>query len=82
VRRLAEQHCAGGRTEDVRIERREIQVAGDSAYELAWYSESSRRQEEAFRMQARHFILWKREGDNSWRVQRYLYNVSGAEPLP
>jgi uncharacterized protein (TIGR02246 family) len=82
IRELAQVRFASGRSEDFKIERREIEVVGDSAYELAWFSETDRRPGQSFRMQGRHFILWKRGSDEAWRVQRYLYNYSGAEPLP
>jgi uncharacterized protein (TIGR02246 family) len=82
VRELAQQRFASGRINDFKIHRREIQVIGDSAYELAWYSETDRRQEQPFRLQGRHFILWKRGSDKVWRVHRYLYNFSDAAPLP
>ncbi|HEY8131700.1 MAG TPA: SgcJ/EcaC family oxidoreductase [Thermoanaerobaculia bacterium] len=82
VRELAQRRFTSGRINDLKIHRREIQVIGDSAYELAWYSETDRRQEQSFRLQGRHFILWKRGSDKVWRVHRYLYNFSDATPLP
>lgn len=82
VRELARKRFAGGRTEAVNVARREIEIVGDSAYELAWYAETDRREEQSLRMQGRHFILWKRGTDDAWRVHRYLYNFSSAEPVP
>ncbi|HEX6176938.1 MAG TPA: DUF4440 domain-containing protein [Thermoanaerobaculia bacterium] len=82
VRDLAQRRFAGATIEDFKIHRREIDVAGDSAYELAWYSEIDRRKDQAFRMEGRYFILWSRSSDNVWRVQRFLYSFSDAAPLP
>lgn len=79
---LAQQRFEGDPTEEIKIVRRDIQAAGDTAYELAWYSETDRRPDQSFRLQGRQFILWKLERDNVWRVQRYLYSFSGARPVP
>ena len=78
VQELARKRFAGGATEDFRVHRRETEVVGDSAYELAWFSETSK----THRLQGRHFILWRRGSDEVWRVQRYFYNFSDAAPLP
>ena len=80
IRELAQKRFAGGRTDDFVVHRREIQFVDDAAYELAWFSETNRRQDHAFRMEGRHFILWKRGSDGRWRVHRYLYNFSDARP--
>lgn len=77
VRELAQQMFASGPTRDFKHERREVDVAGDSGYEPGWFSETTR----THRMHGRHFILWKRGGDNVWRVHRYHYNFAGAEPI-
>jgi uncharacterized protein (TIGR02246 family) len=82
VRTLAEKHFGGARVEDLKIREREIRVSEDYAYELAWYSETSRGEEQSFRLEGRQFIIWKRGSDNAWRVQRYLYNFAGARPVP
>jgi uncharacterized protein (TIGR02246 family) len=81
IQALAQKRFAGGRTDDFTVRRREIQVQGDAAHELAWFSEIDRRQEQAFRMEGRHFILWKRGSDGRWRVHRYLYNFADARPV-
>jgi uncharacterized protein (TIGR02246 family) len=78
----ARRRFEGNKTEDVKIHRRDIKVAGDQAYELCWYAETNRQDDQGFRMEARHFILWTRGADNVWRAQRYLYNFAAAEPLP
>ena len=79
---LAQRRFAGATVEDFVLQRREIDVAGDSAYELAWYSEIDRRKEQAFRMSGRYFVHWQRGSDGVWRVRRFLYNFSDASPLP
>lgn len=78
VRELAQKRFASGPTKNFKIHRRETDVIGDSAYELAWFSETT----ESHHMQGRHFILWKRGGDAMWRVHRYHYNFSAATPVP
>ena len=64
---MAQKAFAAGPSRDFKIQRREIDVAGDSAYELTWFSETTKRHH----MQGRHFILWKRGPDSVWRVHRY-----------
>jgi uncharacterized protein (TIGR02246 family) len=81
VRELLEQRFAGGRTFDLVVHRREIEVTGDSANELAWYSESHQAQGQTMRMDGRYLLVWQRGGDGAWRVHRYLYNFSGATPV-
>ncbi|MBW3670089.1 MAG: SgcJ/EcaC family oxidoreductase [Acidobacteria bacterium] len=79
VRELAQKRFAGARSSDLVIHRREIQVLGDSASELAWFSETSPSGDH--RMEGRHLIVWKRGTDDVWRVHRYLYSFSDAKPL-
>lgn len=81
VRALLEQRFAGGRTFDFVVHRREIDVSGDSANELAWYSESHQAQGQTMRMDGRYLLVWRRGGDGVWRAHRYLYNFSGATPV-
>jgi len=78
---LAQQRFEGDPIEEIKILRRDIQAAGDTAYELAWFSETSRRPDQAFRYKGRQLIVWKLERDNVWRVQRYLYSFSDARPV-
>lgn len=80
VRTLATKRFEGSKAEDIKILKRDVRVTEDMAYELAWFSEISRR-DQAMRLQGRQFIVWKRGSDGAWRVQRYLYNFSAAEPL-
>lgn len=82
IRKLTEKRFAAAKTTDFKVQRREIQVMGGSAYELGWYSEIHRGEDEPMRLQARYLIVWKREGDRVWRVHRNLYNLSAAEPVP
>jgi uncharacterized protein (TIGR02246 family) len=79
VRELAQKRFARARSSDFAIHRREIQVLGDSANELAWFSETSPSGDD--RMEGRHSIVWKRGSDQVWRVHRYLYSFSDAKPL-
>ena len=81
IRDLAQKRFAGGRTDEFRILQRDIEVAGDSAWEVASFSEADRRPSQSFRMKGRHLIHWKRGSDGVWRVHRYLYNFSDATPL-
>ena len=80
IQELAQKRFASGRTTDFELVRRDIEVAGDNAYELGWYAETDRRQDQAFRMQGRYAIVWKRVA-GTWRVHRFLYNFSDARPL-
>src|SRR5256885_342392 len=80
IRELAQQRFASARTTDFKVQRREIQLIGDSAYELAWYSETHRGQDQSLQLQGRYLIVWKRGSDKLWRVHRNLYNFSGATP--
>ncbi|HEX7708613.1 MAG TPA: SgcJ/EcaC family oxidoreductase [Thermoanaerobaculia bacterium] len=77
VRELAEKRFAAGPSKDFKVNRRETDVVGDSAYELTWFSETGSHHH----MQGRHFILWKRGDDEMWRVHRYHYNFSDATPI-
>jgi uncharacterized protein (TIGR02246 family) len=82
VQALAEKRFAAARPTDFNVVRREIDVAGDSAYELGWFAETDRRGDQAMRMQGHYLLVWNRGSDDAWRVRRYLYNFSGAEPVP
>lgn len=82
IQELAQIRFASAKTTDFEIQRREIEVRGDAAHELGWYSESHRGQEGAYRMKGRYLLVWQRGRDDIWRVHRYLYSFSGAEPLP
>lgn len=85
IRDLLQDRSEGTRISDFAIHRREIAVSGDSAYELAWYTETRHGPRESFQMEGRYSIVWKREPDNRWRVARHLFNYSAAapvEPLP
>jgi uncharacterized protein (TIGR02246 family) len=78
---LAQKRFASA-TSEIKVERREIEVSGDTAHELAWYSEVVRPKDDGpMRMFGRYLLVWKRGTDNVWRVHRYLYNFSGADPL-
>jgi uncharacterized protein (TIGR02246 family) len=82
IQELAQLRFAGGKISDFKIDRREIEVSGDSAHEVAWYSETLRGQDQAMRMMGRYLLVWNRGADGVWRVHRYLYNFSDAEPIP
>jgi ketosteroid isomerase-like protein len=81
VRDLLQQRFASARTSDFKVHRREIQVIGNSAYELAWYSETYHGEDESLRLEGRYLIVWKRGRDDPWRVHRNLYNFSAATPV-
>ena len=81
VRELAQKRFAAAKITDFKVLRREIEVIGDSAHELAWYSEVHRGQGEAMRLEGRYLIVWKRGSDNLWRVSRYVYSLSDAQPV-
>lgn len=81
VRDLLQERFASIRTTDFKVHRREIRVIGDSAYELAWYSETHLGQgEDPLRLQGRYLLVWRRGGD-LWRVHRNLFNYSAVTPL-
>lgn len=82
IRNLMEERFAGGRTSDFKVTRREIQVVGDTAHELAWYSEIYHGEGDPLRMHGRYINVWKREADGVWRLHRNMYNFSGMTPVP
>lgn len=82
IRDLLQQRFANIRNSDLQIERREIQVSGDTAHELGWFAETNHANESAMRMQGRYLIVWKHQPDNVWRVDRHLSNFSAVKPLP
>ena len=82
IEELAKVRFSAVRVSDFKVHRREIEVAGDTAHELGWYSETSRANESAHRMRGRYLLDWRRGSDGIWRVHRYLYSFSGAQPLP
>jgi uncharacterized protein (TIGR02246 family) len=82
VQALAEKRFAGARVTDFNIVRREIGLSGNTAHELGWFAETDRRGDSAMRMQGRYLLVWNRGADSVWRVHRYFYAFSGAEPVP
>ena len=82
IQSLVQQRAATTQISDFKIQRREIEVLGDTAHELGWFSEVYRGQGPSMRMQGRYSIVWKRGGDNVWRVHRNQYNFAGATPVP
>jgi uncharacterized protein (TIGR02246 family) len=66
--------------EDFRIESSEITVHGDSAYELATYSETLRpRGGQPAPARGRYLILWKRDASGKWKVHRNMFHfISGG----
>ena len=81
IRELLEQRFEGGRTTDFKVHRREIQVVGDSAHELAWYSEVRHGQGESMLLEGRYLLVWNRGSDGRWLVHRNLFNFSAATPV-
>lgn len=81
IRDLSQRRFASVKTAGFKVHRREIDVAGDAAYEVAWYSETSTSSGESYRMEGRYLNVWKRDADGAWRVQRNLYNFSAANPV-
>ena len=80
VTSLLKQRFGSSRTRDFKAHRREIEVTGESAYELAGYSEVHEAQGEANHLDGRYLIEWKREG-GGWRVHRNLSNYSNITPV-
>ena len=79
---LLERRFASLHTRELAVIRREIDVAGDMAWELAWFSEISQPVEgEPMRFQGRYLNVWVREDDGVWRVHRNLYAFSDARPV-
>jgi ketosteroid isomerase-like protein len=81
VRDLLHQRFTALRPTDLKTHNRELDVAGDTAYELTVYSEKQVAQGEAMRLDGRYLIVWKRGADGVWRAHRILFNYSGATPL-
>lgn len=80
IRELMQKRFGGVRVTDFQVLRREIDVAGDAAWELGWFSEIVR-SENPMRMSGRYLIVWKRGSDDVWRAHRYVYSYSGAKPV-
>lgn len=80
IRELMQKRFASTQITDFKVLRREIDVFGDSAWELGWFSEIMRG-ENPMRMSGRYLIVWKRGSDDVWRVHRYVYSFSGAKPV-
>ena len=79
---LLQKRFATGRTANFKVFRREIQVVGDTAYELAWFSDDTHHEQaDSFRMEGRYLTVWQRGSDGRWRVHRNFYNFSGAAPI-
>jgi uncharacterized protein (TIGR02246 family) len=79
IQELAQLRFAGARTTDSHVHKREIKVLGDSAHEIAWFMETY--PADSMRMLGRYVIVWNRGADNVWRVRRFMYNFSGAQPV-
>jgi uncharacterized protein (TIGR02246 family) len=82
IRDLLQKRFASLRTTDFKVLRREIQVNGNAAHELGWFSEITHQGEgDAMRMEGRYLIVWSRGADGIWRAHRYFYAFSGARPV-
>jgi len=82
IRDLLQKRFASVRTSEFKAQRREINVSGDAAHELGWFSEVSHHGEgDAMRMEGRYLIMWARGADRVWRVHRHFYAFSGAKPV-
>jgi uncharacterized protein (TIGR02246 family) len=82
IRNTAEQMFAALSISDFKIERSEIEVLRDTAYEVTSYSETLRPTGgKPDSVQGRYLIVWKRGRDGVWRVHRNLFNMaSGSHP--
>jgi uncharacterized protein (TIGR02246 family) len=82
IRDTAQQMFTALRITDLKIERSEIDVIGDTAYELTTYSETLHpKGGQASPVQGRYLIVWKRGRDGAWRVHRNLFNMAtGSHP--
>ena len=79
---LFQERFAAGRTDNFKVHKREIEVVGDTAYELAWFSDDAHHDRaDSYRMEGRYLTVWQRGGDGGWRVHRYFFNYSGAAPI-
>lgn len=82
ILRLLERRFASVHTRGFEVERREIEIAGDTAWELAWFSEISEPEGgEAMRFKGRYLNVWTRQSDGRWRLHRNLYAFSDARPV-
>jgi uncharacterized protein (TIGR02246 family) len=82
VQEMAAKRFAAAKAIDFEIHRREITVAGNTAHELGWFSETLPTPDEWMRMEGHYLLVWQRGHDGVWRVHRYMYNFSGAKPTP
>ena len=82
VRELLQKRFTDMRVENHKVEGREIQVTGDTAYEMASFAQTHVGLDASFRATGRYLLLWQREADGVWRVHRHLWNFSGMTPLP
>jgi uncharacterized protein (TIGR02246 family) len=82
IRTTAEQMFAGMRIADFKIHSSEIDVCGDTAYEVSTYSETLHPSVgTATPVQGRYLIVWKRGTDGRWRIHRNLFNLAaGTHP--
>lgn len=82
IRSTAEQMFEALSISDFKIERSEIEVIDDTAYEVTSYSETLHPTGgKPGVVQGRYVIVWKRGQDGVWRVHRNLFNMaSGAHP--
>ena len=81
IRALLQKRFESFRITDVQVHRREIDVIGDSAYELGWFSEIHDNETDVTRLDGRYVIVWNRDHDARWRVHRTFYNFSSATPV-
>ena len=80
IRAAGEGMFAAMSISDFEIESSELSVHGNSAYELATYSETVTYEgAEPSAVRARYLIVWKRDTDGEWRVHRNMFHfISGA----
>ena len=67
------------RVTNFRILGQELEICGDTAYELTTYSETLQPTgAAASNVRGRYLIVWRRGSDGAWRVHRNLFNFDAG----
>lgn len=79
VRAAAEQMFSALRITDFKIQTSEIDVIGDTAYEVSTYSETLHPKDGVpTPVQGRYLIVWKQRADGRWLIHRNLFNFASG----
>ncbi len=82
LRDAAQQMFAMMTIGDFTIIEQELEVRGSSAYELATYSETIQIGDgDATPVRGRYLLVWRKEADGAWRVDRNLFHFITQAPF-